>query len=252
MKPIYRSLIVRNSLLAAVMLQQTACYKDKEYNASNLIPKTLFLFSASVDSVPADGATEVMLTASGFPINTEDSGNSVAFTTDYGTFLSTGANSATVPWTYVYLPNDSLERIATIFLHGTIIPDTAHLMAAVNGVTAPKSLYFYRAYPDLMYILPSSLFVRTSDSAGIAITVDLVRHSGAVSLYTPVSLVVRNNSGASVGAFSIYQNLCDSSGRCLFQYVFQDTSYTGTLSVIAQVGNNPPVLSDTLTMTVVP
>lgn len=228
-----------------------ACYKDSNSNASVLIPQTLYTVTNSAKSIPADGYSKVNITVQGLPVNTDDTGNSVIFTTDYGLFISNSTNSATVPWTYVANPaeNDSLERTATAILKGTIIPDTAYVTATLNSVTVADTLYFVAAYPNQLFIQPSSAVINTSDTTGISVVVSLVRYYGTPSLYTPVTLTVNTSSTNNVVAFSQYQNLSDSTGKCYFQFTFLDATYNGNLTVTATAPGSPPV-SESITLAV--
>lgn len=238
-KQLYVFKILAFSLVIGVFI--TACYKDTNYDASALIPKNPFALNASfnglsVNGAPADGYSIVNMIVSNLPVNTDDTANSVLFSTDYGLFTN-NSNSITSPWTYTTKPDGSLERIALASLKGTIVPDSAHISATINGVSVIKSLYFNRAYPDNISIFTSSLYIHTSDSVGITIEVDLRRNFGTPSLYTNVDLHVTDLMGKNVGSFSKAQNFSDSSGKCMFQYVLTNTLYTGPLQVTAQVDN---------------
>jgi hypothetical protein len=227
----------------------TGCYKESDYDSSQRGLDSLFTLSASRNSVAADGVSALKITVGGLPQDMTDTDNKILLTTDAGLFDQSNGKTAALPSNLVYI-NGQLARQLTINLISESKVDSVHLAATVKGVTKALTLYFYRALPDRMRIIPAAVFLKSSLTTGTAIEVDLLRDTGTVSQQTRIALTVTNDKGDMVGIFQLYNNLSDSMGKCQFNYFFPDSVYTGNLKIKASLDGYSSTLSDSVNLTI--
>ncbi|HSZ34880.1 MAG TPA: hypothetical protein VK772_16300 [Puia sp.] len=225
---------VRNTLLFFIVCLVFGCYKESDYNSSARHLGNLFSVSTSMDSIPADGMSRMYVYVNGLPDSISAIDNNISLQTDFGTFVSGTAQTITVQSSLVYdSVVNTLKRQAMAVLVSSTTVDSAHIIVLVKGVTKTATVFFYRALPDRIKMIPSAIYAKASYIPAATIEVDLIRDTGLVSLNTPVILTAVDTSGNAVGAFQLFSNLSDSNGKTNFIYVQADTSFTGPIHFTA-------------------
>jgi hypothetical protein len=170
----------------------------------------------------------------GLPDSISTADNNISFQTDFGTFVGGTSQTITVQSSLVYdNVANTLKRQAKVVLVSSTTIDSAHIIILVKGVTETATVFFYRALPNRIKIIPSAIFAKASYVPAASIEVDLIRDVGLVSLNTPVNFTAVDANGKPVGAFQLFSNLSDSNGKCNFIYVQADTLFTGPIHFTA-------------------
>jgi hypothetical protein len=234
-------------LFSMIFLAFSACYKDDHFLLENKNLNTLFSFSAGSDSIPADGYSTTPIIVSGLPIDIVDSNNLIKLTTSKSSFQGFSSDTIMLQTALVYDSTNALfDRVASVLLKSTLRVDSAFLTATMQGFSKSISVYFTRAYPDSMRIVSPAIYLTHSYTTVNSFEVDLFRNSGIPSLNDSVSFLITDTLNQPIGYYQKFSNLSDSSGKCYFGYIYNDSTYLGALKVKASVRGNQGALSDSI------
>jgi hypothetical protein len=160
--------------------------QDFDITFTSVDPAQIITVSAAPSSVPADGATPLIVSAmvaAGLPAGRR----SVAFRATLGQLLP------------VVIEADG-SNVARTTLIGTTT-GTTHITATVDGTTANTTAQFTVALPDRLHIQLDDVALKSGESTAIRVT--LLRNTGSVSPHLRVSYTATSNiTGAPVGSFS--------------------------------------------------
>jgi len=178
------------------------------------------IISVSVDpsSVPADGATPVVISAriaSSIPALRR----SVTFRTTLGQIL---------PTTIVEADGSNLARVNLV----SATTGVARITATVDGVSADTTAQFTTAWPDRVIVAPDAVQLKSGGSTTIRVT--LLRTTGAVSPRLEVAYSAAATGGAALGSFSRV-TLADN-GLSTAMFNVDTTTYVGPVTITVSVG----------------
>jgi adhesin/invasin len=159
--------------------------QDLDITFTPVDPAQIITVSAAPSSVPADGATPLIVSAmvaAGLPAGRR----SVAFRATLGQLLP------------VVIEADG-SNVARATLISTTT-GTTRITATVDGTTADTTARFTVALPDRLHIQLDDVELKSGESTAIRVT--LLRDTGSVSPHLGVSYTATSHTGAAVGSFS--------------------------------------------------
>lgn len=241
-------------IVLSMSLLLTGCYKDSDYDASNISKSdlTVQIYQDSTE-LPADSFSVSRLLVE-LPYNADSTAakTQVSFRTDLGFFVETGTQQAQIQ---AKQNVDSAKRIAIATLHSGTRTGTAHIQVTIFTQVRQLTMPFVNAWPDYMQFTASTLSLKpANDATGeVSFVCRLFKYQGSPSQQNVVTLKIYDSTNThNYGSFRIYNNISDGSGSTQFTYVLGDTtvnklSYTGVLHAIAKAAKD--VRGDTLIST---
>jgi len=226
-------------------LVQAACYKNSNYNESNLAGyDTTAQMFIDTTSLLAD-SFHIAHVYVKLPYDADSTKTLVTYRTDLGIFVESGTQTVQIQ---AKQNIDSVKRIAFATLKSGTKTGIAHIQ--INLYTQYKILLdtFTNAYPQYMQLSANTLSVNpANDATGeVSFTCRLFRYQGSPSQLNPVTMSVLDFSSTTpLGQFRVYNNLSDPTGTTQFTWVLGDTlinggstNYVGVLHAIAKVASD--------------
>ena len=186
-------------------------------NFTAVNPSSIVTVSTSPSSVPADGATAVLVSATvapGLPAGRRN----VAFRTTLGT----------VTPAVVEADGSNVARATLV----STTTGTARITATVDGSSADATADFTVSLPDRIIVAPVNAEVSATRPNTIRVT--LLRTIGSVSPRLEVIYSATTSAGASIGSFSGV-TLSDSNGTSQATFNVPATTTADTVTVTASV-----------------
>jgi adhesin/invasin len=188
-------------------------------NFTSADPSQIITVSADPSSVPADGATPVVISARIAP-SIPAGRRAVTFRTTLGQIL---------PTTIVEADGSNIARVNLV----STTTGTARITATTaDGVVAETTAQFTTALPDKVIVAPDVVQLKSGGSTTIRVT--LLRNTGTVSSRLEVAYSAATSGGVALGSFSRV-TLADS-GASTATFNVDATAYLGSVTITASVG----------------
>jgi hypothetical protein len=192
------------------------------------------------DSAPADGKTQVLLSAS-TDTSLTAADRKVKFKTTAGTFGTANetevvADSGASAVALLTAPADSMLAI---------------LSATVGNSTITRSIRFTRALPERVNISPANPFVQRGVTQSLSVKATLWRSVGTPSPGSVITFTAIDSTGATRGRFASVAP-AGTSGDVTTSFTTGDTLYVGLLRLIASTTGRNGTISDTAIVSVTP
>lgn len=212
--------------MAVVLISGTsACSEDSR---GPVAPDEVLALAASADAVPADGASQVTITAR-IPADAAPANRTLAFTTTAGSFVG-----ADPPGTSIQVQAD-LEGRAEVTLESGTQPATARVEASVAGFVRTLTVRFTPALPESIEVDPGTFALAAGSGNTTTVTATLERSGGGVATQgTEVRFTATDPAGATVGELRAVTP-SDAQGQATALYTAGDTAYRGPVTITARV-----------------
>jgi len=213
------------ALAVSLILGAGACSED---SPGPVAPDRVLALTASADAVPADGASQVTITAR-IPADAAPANRTIAFTTTAGSFVG-----ADPPGTSIAAQAD-LEGEAAVTLQSGTQPATARVEASVAGFVRTLTVRFTAALPESIEVDPGTFALAAGPGNTTTVTATLERSGGGVATQgTEVRFTAATPGGATVGEFRAVTR-SDAEGQATALYTAGDTVYRGPVTITARV-----------------
>jgi hypothetical protein len=234
-----------------LLLLIAGCYKEKDYDPSTTNPDLLIQRIEMVkDTLLANGsdATEVTVT---LPIDIKEDQSTIKIKTSSGTFKESGKNEADAASQIVVI-NGVASRTAVITLQSGLSAGAGNIEVAVSNVKKTKNFVSIRNYAEAIKVIPEVFYMKSSYKSELIIKTSLSALAGKATSGQLVDVQLLNESNQPVGSFRVYENKSNSEGECNFVYtLIPDTTYSGTLSLVASANVQGKVIKDSTKIYVV-
>jgi hypothetical protein len=238
-----------NFLFGVAVLLLTGCYKEKPVTQGQVIVS----MPENKSTIPADGVSRQKITVE-INANATDASNSIVLTTTKGLFEGVAKNTVTLSAQNTQLA-DGIHKIATVYLISSTDEGTAYVTAAIKNYTQVDTIYFTRAYPDLIRLQVDKLNYQSGSTGEITVTVQIKRNpgNGTPSLAQTITLTAFDAAQHTIGNFRNLNLSTDANGSCINYFSLPvGNTYIGSIQLIAAASSNVNggTVSDSQTLTV--
>ncbi len=221
----------------ALVLLATGCYDETDYDHASADVFNALQVSTSVDSLPADGASEVTVTYQ-LPIVVDTSLTTITLTCSNGTFQSSGTNELVTNVSKLTDSHDYRFTDVTIIASGVAKPCV--VTASISVYERKDTIKFYKAEATAISLQALPFYIRNDTVNEIKLIASLRSLNGIASKGHPVSFTFPTAQGFP----QLSQVNSDAVGNATTTFVFTDTTFVGPLNFSASIpGTNvPPAL----------
>lgn len=207
-----------------------ACYERHPTDAA----EQALQFRVEADSLPADGAT-LLLVAATIPRQARTDRRAVTFASTAGTFRDGGEAKATIT---------AIDGTADTYLRAPRQPGRVRIRAEYGSVVRDTTVEFHVAQPDRAELQVSAFQVKASLESQITATAHLRRTVGQPTSGIQIRFeTAREDNGQPLGRFNAVLP-SDVNGTVTVTYSPGDTSYRGAVRISA-VASEGRVLGET-------
>lgn len=237
------------TILAIIMVQLfTGCYDDSIYNSTN------FEFDDLIEKIEVDKTT--LLANNKDKVNVKVFFHSDSTTSNInfsakinnGTFLETGNDSIFFDEIELQLINNSSSKIIEFNIISSNKPGEVELKLNLNNYIKFVYFEYEESKPDKIEISSSEIFFNRKNTKPIPLDIFLSKKIGEPSINQSINFRHIDSLENSIGE-KISDCDFNESNKCQILYtIWPDTSYVGTITLIVEVDNSSPLISDSLTI----
>jgi hypothetical protein len=236
-------------LLCIATLLLTGCYKEPAVTQDQVIVK----MPENKSAIPADGLSRQKISVE-INAHATDVSNTIVLTTTKGIFDGAAKNTITVSAQNTQMA-DGMHKIATVYLISSNDEGVAYVTAAIKNYTQIDTIYFARAYPDLIRLQLDKINLQSGTTGEITATVQIKRNTGTgtPSFGQTITLTALDAAQHTIGNFRNLILTTDATGSCVNYFSLPvGNTFTGVIQLIATVPTNTAggIASDTQTITV--
>lgn len=201
---------VHQIIFLIFLLLVSACYREEDYNLSQLEDDIISLTFTS-DTLLADGASNTDVIVE-IPLESQSELSKIKITTSNGVFEN-GQKEIEVNASFA-VSNGVDKKIAKVRLISTQKVENAVVEAKIGDISKSKILPFKKAYPEEIETELPALTI-TYGYQTTSLKIKLSRSFGKPSINTKANVRAVDSLGAALGQFLNYNDNADENGMVI-------------------------------------